>query len=95
MAANDTIPDASEHPSTDEPMRRGQPALSGEQDDGRTAPDKGNSQLRRPTHSFGAFLWEIDPDTLGDEWIDTLPERYDRWRTSGDPNLRTLGDSHE
>jgi len=32
------------------------------------------------SHGVGRFLSQIDPDTLGDDWIEELGARYQRWK---------------
>lgn len=40
---------------------------------------------RNPTKGVAKFLWDVDVDDLGENWIEEIPAAYVRWRASGDP----------
>lgn len=77
------------HVSKDERAYRGREDREDLQDDGSTVTQSNPPNHGKVTNSPRArFLEEVNPDTLGENWIDELPQRFEAWL---DPN-QTLDD---
>lgn len=57
-----------------------QDQISGRGDDNQQEERKNQPPHGHISHGVGRFLSQIDPDTLGDDWIEELGERYQRYQ---------------
>lgn len=66
--------------SNESPTSGGRDAREGAQDDEGTATANNPPVHKTPTHGFGRFLWQLDPETP----ITELPKEYQDWRGTQD-----------
>lgn len=64
--------------SNESPRSGGRDAREGAQDGEGTATANNPPVHKTPTHGFGRFLWQLDPETP----IDAFPDEYQDWRES-------------